>query len=513
MADDNRHLSTDPADTRPLDEPRLETPATGERRETAARLLRRTRELQGEDLGEIATALRIRHAYLSAIERGAFDELPGATYAVGFVRSYAAFLGLDADEVVRRFKADTAGLEQSQELHFPEPINEGKVPGGAVILIAMVLLVGAYGGWYVLSSPETSLSDMAPPVPERLQALVGGGSEGEPADGPPQAVASESGEAGGTQGASSEDTGSSSEPDGTGEPGGTAGATQTAAAPDTEGDTGSEPESDSTAPEPDATDAGAAAGDAGGAQTPDEPAATGDSASDAGTAAADADAPETAPGGDNGAETASDTGAETGGETVTVGEQTGDIADAEASGTGTADTATAEDADGPATTDADTADAASTAAGTDAIADAGSDTSETQQTPSGSASQPDDGGAPPVPGSDAESAGGEPGATQTASTDTGRSFGATTGEAALVLRATADSWVQVRGPGDDVLVSRVLEPGDVYRVPERDGLRLHTGNAGGLTVEVDGEAVRSLGDSGEVRRNVTLSPANLLDGG
>ncbi|SDF91163.1 protein RodZ, contains Xre-like HTH and DUF4115 domains [Limimonas halophila] len=512
MADEQRHLSSDPSTTPPGAEPRLDGRADGERRETAARLLRRTREMHGQDLGEIAAALRIRHAYLSAIERGAFDELPGATYAVGFVRSYAAFLELDEEEVVRRFKEDVAGLERTQELHFPEPVNEGKVPGGAVILISLVLLAVAYGGWYVLTSPGTSLSEMAPRVPDRLQALVGGGEEG----------------AASTAGTGTSQTGGGSQ-SGDGSAGGEEVASTETAGSGTAVPTDGAATTSATA----ASDAGTQASDTG-----DATGVADAGESREGTGADTASAPD-ASSADTGAGAEADTAVDTTGDSVTVGEQTVELPDAgedTASATAAESTNTATDTAGEqadaatAGTQAATAPDTATQTGatqTEATGSADAATGDTQadatQTaepqagdtqPAGDSAAQDQGGdqgAPPVPG--AESDDGGAGATQTASAPSGRAFGAAAGDEALVLRATADSWVQVRGANGDVLVSRVLEPGDVYRVPERDGLRLHTGNAGGLTVEAEGRAVRTLGDAGEVRRNIALTPANLLNGG
>ena len=70
-------------------------------------LLQASRQRLGEELVDVASMLRIRLPYLVAIEAGRHQELPGATYAVGFIRAYAEHLGLDSEEVVRRFKAET----------------------------------------------------------------------------------------------------------------------------------------------------------------------------------------------------------------------------------------------------------------------------------------------------------------------------------------------------------------------------------------------------------------------
>lgn len=77
----------------------------------------------------------------------------------------------------------------------------------------------------------------------------------------------------------------------------------------------------------------------------------------------------------------------------------------------------------------------------------------------------------------------------------------------IVLRAKADSWVEVRDTeSNSLLIGRLLRSGEAYAVPDRPGLRLITGNAGGLAVFVDGEVVPSLGKEGAVRRGVGLDP-------
>ena len=77
----------------------------------------------------------------------------------------------------------------------------------------------------------------------------------------------------------------------------------------------------------------------------------------------------------------------------------------------------------------------------------------------------------------------------------------------IVLRAKADSWVEVRDTEtNSLLIGRLLRSGEAYAVPDRPGLRLITGDAGGLLVYVDGEVVPSLGKEGAVRGGVGLDP-------
>ena len=76
-------------------------------------LLCATRMRLGKDLQDIAAVLHIRYNFLVAIEDGRYEDLPGQAYAIGFVRAYADHLGLDGDEVVRRYKEETAGVKRS----------------------------------------------------------------------------------------------------------------------------------------------------------------------------------------------------------------------------------------------------------------------------------------------------------------------------------------------------------------------------------------------------------------
>ncbi len=124
----------------------------------------------GVSIEETAEQLRINRRYLSALEEGRVRDLPGAAYAIGFVRTYASAVGLDADEMVRRFR-DGAGAatRTGTDLVFPEPVPERGVPAGAVILVGAVLVIGAYVGWYQWSGSGNRTVDAVPALPARLE--------------------------------------------------------------------------------------------------------------------------------------------------------------------------------------------------------------------------------------------------------------------------------------------------------------------------------------------------------
>ncbi|MEE8505221.1 MAG: helix-turn-helix domain-containing protein, partial [Kiloniellales bacterium] len=145
--------------------------------ENVADILRRARKEHGQDLRTVSQVLRIRYVYLEAIEAGRYDRLPGTAYVIGFLRTYADYLGLDGDHIVEQFKLESSGAGAKTELIFPEPVTEGRIPGGAIILISVLLMGVAYGGWFYLSNEGRSVADLIPPMPERLAALMGGDEE------------------------------------------------------------------------------------------------------------------------------------------------------------------------------------------------------------------------------------------------------------------------------------------------------------------------------------------------
>ena len=132
--------------------------------------LREARNALGVSLEDAAAQLRINKRYLQALEEGRVKDLPGAAYAVGFVRSYATALGLDPDEAVRRFR-DVSGtaVTKSGELVFPEPVPRRGIPTGVLAALGLALAMGGYIAWYQWSGRGERVVDAVPPLPPRLE--------------------------------------------------------------------------------------------------------------------------------------------------------------------------------------------------------------------------------------------------------------------------------------------------------------------------------------------------------
>ena len=361
--------------------------------------LRAARQARGESTADVAHQLRLRESYIEAIESGNFETLPGVTYAIGFLRSYARYLRLDADDLIQRFKEEVSDIPPPADLAFLEPVSESRVPRGGLVALAILLAVGAYAGWYYLSTRDMTVADLVPAVPDQFANLVAPTEK-------------------------SETPAPTAGPGGGGEltPPGPAGATVDNAP------------AESTAP----------------------PSTPSTSATAAATSASDASAEDGAPPAPE----------------QLTSEQPAPNAAAEPKPAAPAQPATSATASG------------STA----------------------SRAIPD---VPSVPSAD-----GTAHSDSTASADSAgpRVYGEGNAGSRITLRANADSWIQVRAADESLLLTRTLRPGDTYRVPNQSGLRLMTGNAGGLEIIVDGKPIPSLGPVGAVKRNILLEPERLKAG-
>jgi cytoskeleton protein RodZ len=166
--------------------------------EPAGELLRERREELGLDLAEVGDALRIKPVFLVAIEQSQAEALPGPAYAIGFIRAYAHYLGLDSERVIERYKHETGEIRSRPDLSLPMPLAARSLPGGAILLVGLILALCGYGTWYYLVTGERSRPERVAAVPAELQramadTLLPAGAA--PAAAKPAAVSSASGTA------------------------------------------------------------------------------------------------------------------------------------------------------------------------------------------------------------------------------------------------------------------------------------------------------------------------------
>ncbi len=350
--------------------------------------LREARLALQRDLDDIASELRIRYRYLQAIEEGRLSHLPGSAYTTGFLRAYGDYLGFDGREIVNRYTGARGAGARRTDLHLPSPVEEGRLPTGPVLMLAALLALGAYGGWYFMVGADGDTVDNVAALPDRLAALIAepaGGSAPGPTDASETAVevpASPNG---------SDANGISAAP--------TLRQVVGIRPPRLEASAVSAVENGVAAAAPQTRPVAKTAA----AAVPEPPAATPPAELQASTGS---------------------TGFEARSRSATVAPQTG-------------------------------------------------------------------GGLSPL------------GSAATERTKTRKA-------ARIVLQANADSWLEVRADGVAPVYSGLLRQGDSYDVPEQPGLMLMTGNAGGIDILVDGQAIARLGPPGAVKRDVALDADRLL---
>jgi cytoskeleton protein RodZ len=149
-------------------EPEDHTPVGEEQPMTVGAYLRIARINAGLDVDQVAEALRLRPFQVKAIEESKYDLLPGKTFVTGFLRSYANLLNLDSVDVVQMFRDEDAGNIESPALYFPEPAEEGRMPGFGLLIAAGLGAVAIFGGWNYYQMRTAVKLEYVETVPEHL---------------------------------------------------------------------------------------------------------------------------------------------------------------------------------------------------------------------------------------------------------------------------------------------------------------------------------------------------------
>ena len=93
------------------------------------------RERKGVDLYRAERDTKIRARYLDAMERGDWKELPGSVYTKGFLRNYALYLGLDADEVLEQWRRERGEPKEVPADHLRAAAAGGAAQGPDVLAV------------------------------------------------------------------------------------------------------------------------------------------------------------------------------------------------------------------------------------------------------------------------------------------------------------------------------------------------------------------------------------------
>ncbi|CAI8955182.1 RodZ domain-containing protein [Pseudomonas sp. IT-P294] len=134
--------------------------------------LRQARESNGWSLAEVALKLNLTVNSLSNLEAGAFDKLPGHTFARGYIRAYAKLLGMDQTVLVQQFDQSTGTDSQGSNVHSLGRIEEPvRVSHTILRIVSLLLLIAVIGGGFVWWQDQTSsrTKDLTTLAPEHVE--------------------------------------------------------------------------------------------------------------------------------------------------------------------------------------------------------------------------------------------------------------------------------------------------------------------------------------------------------
>ncbi|MEB0207098.1 RodZ family helix-turn-helix domain-containing protein [Pseudomonas sp. CCC3.1] len=134
--------------------------------------LRQARESNGWTLAEVALKLNLTASSLSNLEAGAFDKLPGHTFARGYIRAYAKLLGMDQASLVHEFDLITGTDAHGSNVHSLGRIEEPvRVSHTILRVVSLLLLLAVIGGGFFWWQDQTSMraKDLIGLAPEHVE--------------------------------------------------------------------------------------------------------------------------------------------------------------------------------------------------------------------------------------------------------------------------------------------------------------------------------------------------------
>ena len=341
------------------------------------------REAYGQTVYQVAETLRIRAVYIQYLESGQYDELPGDTYATGFIRTYATYLGLPVDQMVALYKTESAGVNNdapavNSSLSSSDEGSSFHIPKLPILIGAVALAAVLFVGWYYFNGRQEQQATPVAGISENLLEMLEATKEDE-----------------------------SENASGAGE------------------------------------------------------------TSDGAVTAADAEE-----------------------DIFGDGPVVIDATDGEQSSLNDPDDVNAVEAVAslPSDDEVVAADEGDISSGRAAVAD-------------GLAPLPE-----PKPGREVASA--EPAAALTPLPTAAELNGVN--PTRVVIQANQLAWLQIRKPGDEILLSKVMQPGETQEIPDQSDLRLLTGSIDGLSISVDGKEISPSGPNDGYSVDISLNPEELL---
>jgi cytoskeleton protein RodZ len=117
--------------------------------ESAGEWIREARKAKGISIERLSAETRVHVDTLRAIEEDRYEIFPAAAYAVGHLRSCARVLGLDEEELLRRYRAEVGEKAEEEEQLWGNDVEEPREKRRSLLLpilgiLAIALAAAAY---------------------------------------------------------------------------------------------------------------------------------------------------------------------------------------------------------------------------------------------------------------------------------------------------------------------------------------------------------------------------------
>lgn len=131
--------------------------------------LQKARRLKKVNISLAARDLCIPQKYLNAFEKNDASSLPEPIYAVGFIRTYAEYLGLDPDPLVEDLKANFNEIPEATGSFYAGP-----KPGATTMGILLFLAIAGSLGYFGLASmaEPSYVVQNADQIPDHVASLL-----------------------------------------------------------------------------------------------------------------------------------------------------------------------------------------------------------------------------------------------------------------------------------------------------------------------------------------------------
>ncbi|QXH57555.1 RodZ domain-containing protein [Pseudomonas maumuensis] len=127
-------------------------------RQNPGDVLRQAREKREWSQAEVARKLNLTVSSLNNLENGAFDKLPGHTFARGYIRAYAKLMDMDQAPLVEAFDQITGTHAKGSEVHALGRIEEPvRLSHNILRVVSLLLLIAVVGGGFFWWQDQSNL--------------------------------------------------------------------------------------------------------------------------------------------------------------------------------------------------------------------------------------------------------------------------------------------------------------------------------------------------------------------